>query len=198
MTNAFSFPRMLVTVALLATVPTAIAVSAEMTDEPDKTMAAAGDSLSKGDTKKAADYLHKSAEYVHKEADKVAKSAQAGVKKAGDDLDQLGQEVGKGTVKSGDKLKQTFAKVDHELAKAWYATATEAKKAGKDSSEMLKKSGAALGGAAHWSGAKLKEGANMAVEGAKKIGQGTKAGADEVEKMFKNLGEGIQDLGHHL
>jgi hypothetical protein len=91
-----------------------------------------------------------------------------------------------------------FAKLDHERAKAWHATAAEAQKAGKDSTDMLKQAGAALNGAAQWSGSKLKEGSSMAVEGVKKIGQGAKMGADEIQKAFKGLGEGIEDMGRHL
>ncbi len=192
-----------VTTILLITIlpvgfPVRVAESKELTDEPDKTMAAAHESFVKGETKKAAEYLQTSATYVRGQADKVAKSASAGVKKAGDQLDQLGKAVSDGTVKSADEMKKTFASVDHALAKAWHTTAAQANKAGKDSTEMLKNAGSALDGAAEWSGARLKEGSTTAVEGAKKIGTGAKAGANEVVKIFKGLGEGIADVGRQL
>jgi hypothetical protein len=92
--------------------------------------------------------------------------------------------------------------VDHELAKAWYKTADEAKKSGKDASYALKKAGAGLKGAAKWSGTQLTEGAQASVEAVKKIGKGAgkgvKAGAEEVDKLFKGIGEGIEDLGRKL
>ena len=56
------------------------------------------------------------------------------------------------------------------VARAWHTTADEAKKAGKDSSEALKKAGASLEGAAKWSGNKLTEGAQASVEAVKKVG----------------------------
>ena len=58
-------------------------------------------------------------------------------------------------MKSGDELKKTYAKVDHELANAWYKTADEAKKSGKDASQLLKKAGEELEDAAKWSGTQL-------------------------------------------
>jgi hypothetical protein len=194
----FSVSCMLMTMALLVTVSAAFAVAQELTGEPDKTMAAAQESFAKKDTKKAAEYLQKSATYVRQEAVKVTASAKAGMMKAGDALDQLGKDVSKGAVKSADEMKKVFASVDHERAKAWHATAAAAQKTGKDSTDMLKRGGAALNGAAQWSGSKLKEGASMAVDGAKKIGQGAKMGAAEVEKTFKGLGEGIEDVGRRL
>ena len=199
MRTAFIVVTTILLIAILAAgLPVGFAESKGLTDEPDKTMAAAHESFVKGETKKAAEYLQTSATYVRGEADKVAKSASAGVKKAGDQLDQLGKAVSNGTVKSADEMKKTFASVDHALAKAWHTTAAEASKAGKDSTDMLNKAGSALDGAAQWSGTRLKEGTSTAVEGAKKMGTGAKAGADEVVKIFKGLGEGIADVGRHL
>jgi hypothetical protein len=63
------------------------------------------------------------------------------MKKAGDELEQLGQSVKSGAVKSGDELKKSFAHVDNALAKAWHATAEESMKAGKDAGNALKKAG---------------------------------------------------------
>ena len=196
--RTLSFSRWLIGTALLATLPSTVAISQELTDEPDKTMAAAQQSFIKKDTKTATEHLQKSAAYVRKEADKVAKSSQAGLKKAGDQLAQLGKDVTKGAVKSADDMAKVFAKVDYERAKAWHATAAQAKKSGKDATDGLKQAGAALNGAAQWSGAQLKQGTTMAVESVKKIGQGAKLGAEETEKMFKSLGEGVEDLGRHL
>ena len=47
---------------------------------------------------------------------------------------------------------QKVDRVDYEFAKAWHKTAVESKKAGKDSSDALKKAAASLEGAAKWSG----------------------------------------------
>ena len=125
-----------------------------------------------------------------------------GVKKAADDLDKLGQGVKKGTVKSSDELKKTFAKVDYELAKAWHKTADEAKKSGKDPSNAIKKAGVWIEGAAKWSVTQLKEGTQASIEAVKKVGKdaakGAKVGADEVDKWFKGIGEGIEDVGRKL
>ena len=170
--------------------------------EPDKTMAAANEAFLKGNMNKAAEDISKAVAYVGKQVNNVAKGSKEGVKKAGDALAKLGKDVKQGTVKSGDDLKKTFAAVDHALAKAWHATAEQAKKSNKDSTAALKKAGGALAGAAKWSGTQLQEGAQASVDAVKKVGtgagKGVKAGADDVDKWFKGIGEGIDDVGRKL
>ena len=113
-------------------------------------------------------------------------------------MSKLGAEVKKGTVKSADQLKKTFAQVDHSLAKAWHVTAEQTQKSGKDSTAALKKAGEGVEAAAKWSGTQLKEGTQASVEGLKKAGKGVKLGAEDVGKFFKGLGEGIADIGQKL
>ncbi len=202
--KSFSVLSMLIFAALMAAIPGGYAQTSpgDFTNEPDKTMAAAHESFLKGEMNKAAEEINKAAAYVKKEANKVAKDSKDGVKKAADDLGELGQGVKKGTVKSSDALKRTFAKVDHELAKAWHKTADEAKKSGKDPSHALKEAGAWIEGAAKWSLTQMKEGTQASLEAVKKVGRGAakgaKAGAEEVDKWFKGIGEGIEDVGRKL
>src|SRR5262245_57771985 len=89
---------------------------ADLAGEPDSSIAPAHESFVKGEAAKAAQQLHKAADYVRKQSDKVTASAKNTVRQAGDALDQLGRGVEKGTVKSADQLKKTFAQVDHQLA----------------------------------------------------------------------------------
>jgi hypothetical protein len=166
--------------------------------EPDKSMAAAHESFLKGDMNKAADHIKKATAYVRAQEKKVSKDAATGLKKAGDDLERLGADVKKGAVKSPDELKKTFAKVDHALATAWHATAEQEQKAGKDATGALKSAGAGLQGAAAWTGTKLNDGAQAAVDGLSKAGRGVKLGADAVGNAFRGLGEGIADLGRKI
>ena len=98
-------------------------------------------------------------------------------------------------MKSEAELKKTFAKVDHQMATSWHKTAEEAQKLGKDSKADLNKSGAALAGAAKWSGNELSEGTQKTLEEVKHAG---KAGGEEVQKWWKSIGDGIDDLGHKL
>jgi hypothetical protein len=174
----------------------------DFSTEPDKTMAASHESFEKGDKDKAAEQIHKAASYVKSESNEVAASAKDDLKKAGETLDRLGQGVKNGTVKSGDELKKTFARVDHTIADGWHETAEKAKASGEDSEHALKKAGTALEGAARWSGTKLKEGAQATVDALKKAGRktghGIKAGAKEVEGWLKDLGKGIKDVGRKL
>jgi hypothetical protein len=189
----------LIVAVMMAATPSVYAQApGDFTDEPDKSMASAHDSFLKGEMNRAAEHIHNAAVYVHKEGNEVATGAKNDVKKAGDDLDRLGRAVKKGTVKSDDQLKKTFAQVDHALATAWHTTADAATKSGKDSTNALKKAGAGLEGAAKWSGIQLKEGAQTSVEGVKKVGQGVKLGGEEVGKFFKGIGEGIADVGQQL
>jgi hypothetical protein len=189
---------------LVASLPAVCAQtkSADFTTEPDKTLAAAHESFVKHDTQEAAEQIHKAGTYVKKEADKVASGSKEEMKKAGAELDKLGDGVKAGRVKSDAELKQTFAKVDHQIADCWHKTAADAKRSGKDSGADLKKAGDALAGAAKWSGTQLKEGAKSSIDAMKKAGKGVgtaaKASADEVDGWFKHIGEGIDDLGHKL
>lgn len=170
--------------------------------ETARQMAAAHASFMKNDTNRSATHIHSAAAAVKKDSEKVAESSKAAMKKAGEELDKLGDGVKNGAVKSEAELKKTFAKVENQVAGCWHKTAAESKKAGRDASENLKKAGASLSDAAKWSGHKLSEGANSSVEAIKKAGQatgkGVKTGADEVDNWFKNLGDGISDLGRKL
>ena len=189
----------LIAVLMMTAVSTVFAQApTDFPNEPDKSMASAHESFVKGEMNKAAEQIHKVAVYVREQSTKVAKSAQSGLKKAGDDLDRLGQGVKKGTVKSGDQLKKAFAQVDQQLARAWHATADQAKKSGKDSTDALKNAGAGLEGAAKWSGTQLKAGTQASVEGLKKVGQGVKLSAEEVGNFFVGIGDGIADVGKQL
>jgi hypothetical protein len=170
----------------------------DFASEPDKSMASAHESFLKGDLNKASEHIKKAAGYVRKEGNKVAKDAAEPLKKAAADLDRLGQNVKKGAVKSGDDLKKSFAQVDHQLALAWHKTADEATKAGKDSTNALKKAAAGLAGAATWSGVQLQAGAQASVAGVAKVGQGVKLGAEDVGRFFKGIGDGIADVGQKL
>jgi hypothetical protein len=193
------------TVALLiAAAPFALAQvnPDDFTDEPDKTMAASHSSFAKGDTAKASQQIRKAATYVRNESKEVAANARADLEKAAEALDKLGREVKNGTVKSGDDLRRTFARVDHALAVAWHKTAEEAQDAGKDAGDALRKAGAALDGAARWSGTKLKQGAQASLQAlqkaGKKTGEAVKAGAKQVEGWFNDIGNGIKDVGRKL
>jgi hypothetical protein len=193
---------MLMVGMLVGLVTFAQAASGEFANEPDKSMAAANEAFLKDNMNKAAEQIGKAAAYVKKEADKVAAGSKEGVKKAGDALAKLGGDVKQGAVKSGDDLKKTFAAVDHALAKAWHATADETRKAGKDATAALKKAGASLAGAAKWSGAQLQEGAQASLDAVKKVGtatgKGVKTGVEDVDKWFKDIGEGIEGVGKKL
>jgi hypothetical protein len=194
----------LITAALITAVPALYGQTATggFKSEPDKSMAAAHESFLKGEKDKSAADIHKAAEWVKKQSDKVGDDSKAGMKAAGEELDKLGDGVKDGTVKSGDELNKGFAKADHSIAACWHKTAEGTKAAGKDSTEALKKSGIALENSAKWSGHQLSEGAQESVTAVKKAskatGEGAKAGAEEVDKWFKGIGDGIDDLGKKL
>ena len=198
-------PLSIATAVLLSTSATFVLAQVnpdDFTEEPDKTMAASHSSFVKGDTAKASQEIRKAATYVRNESREVAGSAKAGVENAAASLDKLGRDVKNGAVKSGDELKQTFARVDHALAVGWHTTAEEAKNSGKDATAALKKAGAALDGAAKWSGTKLKQGAQASLQtlqkAGKKTGEAINAGAEQVEGWFKDIGNGIKEVGRKL
>jgi hypothetical protein len=193
-----------ITMALITAVPAlyAQAPAGSFKSEPDKSMASAQESFEKGDKDKAAADIDKASQWVKKQADKVGEGSKAGMKSAGEELDKLGEGVKKGTVKSGDEMKKTFAKVDHAMASCWHKTAEEAKGAGKDSTDALRKAGTALDNSAKWSGQQLSEGTKASVSALKKAGkatgEGAKASAEAMDKWFKAIGDGITDLGKKL
>ena len=140
-------------------------------------MAASRSAFVKGDATKASQQIRKAAAYVRNESSEVAASAKEGVEKAAASLDKLGRDVKNGAVKSEDELKQTFARVDHALAVGWHATAEEA-------------------------GTKLKQGAQASLrtleKTGKKTGEAVKAGAKQVEGWFKDIDNGIKEVGRKL
>jgi len=194
----------LVIAALMAALPVvwAHAAADTFTTEPDKSLAAAHESFLKGDMNKASQQIHRAAAAVKKDSRTVAADSKDGMNKAGAALDKLGDDVKTGTVKSDAELKMSFAKVDHQIAGCWHQTAAESRKSGKDASADLKKAGQSLSGAAKWSGTELNEGTHSTVEEIKKVGVGTgkdvKASSEKVDKWFKDIGDGISDLGHKL
>ena len=170
----------------------------DFTEEPDKTMAASHSSFVKGETAKASQQIRKAATFVRNESSEVATSAKADVEQAAASLDKLGRDVKNGTVKSEDELRNTFARVDHALAVGWHKTAEE----GKNSGAALRKAGAALDGAAKWSGTKLKQGTQASLRALQRAGQKTgeaiKGGAKQVEGWFNDIGNGIKEVGRKL
>ena len=187
---------------LLARLATARAQTPEFKGEPDTSMASAQESFVKGDMNAAAEHIKKAAAYVRAESGKVTKSSSKAVKKAADDLDNLGNEVKKGAVKSPDVLKKSFAKADHALAKAWHETAAAEHKAGRSSTNALARAGSSLEGAAAWTGTKLEGGARAAVDAVTTAGQtaekGARMGTDAVGRAFRGLGDGIADIGRKI
>ena len=146
--------------ALLIAIPVIYAQTpvGESMEEPEKSMAQANADFLRKETDKAAEYIHKAAEYFHKESDSVASSGKEDMKKAGDGLDKLGQDLKNGAVTSEHEIKMAFAKANQLSAKAWQETMAASKKAGKDVTGAFKNAGASLDSAARWSGTQLKEG----------------------------------------
>src|SRR5262245_2193689 len=139
MNKIFSPLSLAIVVLSIATATLALAQvnPNDFTEEPDKTMAASHSSFVKGDTAKASQQIRKAATYVRNESSEVAASAKEDVEKAAASLDKLGRDVKNGTVKSGDELKKTFARVDHALAVGWHKTAEDAKNSGTEAGVAL-------------------------------------------------------------
>src|SRR4030042_1928223 len=99
-------------------------------------------------------------------------------------------------------LKGEMNKAAEQINKAAAYVKKEADKVAKDTKEGEKKAGAWIEGAAKWSVTQLKEGTHASIEAVKKVGKdatkGAKAGAGEVDKWFKGIGEGIDDVGRKL
>ena len=68
----------------------------DFASEPDKSMASAHESFLKGDMNKAAEHIKKATAYVRAQEKKVGKDASKALKKAGDDLERLGDGVADG------------------------------------------------------------------------------------------------------
>ena len=92
--------------------------------------------------------------------------------------------------------------MDHALAVGWHKTAEEAKNSGKDAGDALRKAGAALDGAAKWSGTKLKQGSSSlypnSPESRQENRRSYQGGAKQVEGWFNDIGNGIKEVGRKL
>ena len=176
--------------------------SADFQTQPEKSMAQAHEAFVKGDTKDACGDISIAADYVKKQSRFMAADTKEAMDKTERELTKLRDGVEKGTVKSGDELKKTFAKADHQMAKCWHNTAQEAQKAGKDSTYALKRTAERLDGASRWSGHQLDEGTKKSLTAVESVGQGAgkgvKAAAAELDQWSKSLGHGIEELGKKL
>ncbi len=191
--------------ALLAGLPVAYGQtsSADFQTQPEKSMATAYEAFVKGNTGDACGYISIAANYVKTQARlSMTADSKEGMAKVERELLKLREGVEKGTVKSGDELKKTFAKAEYESARCWHKTAQEAQKAGKDSTYALKRTAERLDGASRWSGHQLDAGTKKSLAAVEGVGQGTnkgvKAGTAELDQWCKSLGHGIEELGKKL
>jgi len=148
--------------------------------------------------------VHKAAAYVRLEAARAAGDTRVALLSLSADLDKVGRDIGKGTVKDAKWLENKFSRVEHALALSHRVKAAEAwgRKAYDEAGYELKAAAHGLENAARWSGNEAKDVAADAVSGTRALGDKLIAGGtwakDEVAKAFETLGTAIDRLGQKI
>jgi len=179
-------------------------VQAPEAKETDEHFQKAHESFLKKDMKAAVSEIRQGEDLIKKEAEKATEEAKKGLTASADELEKLAKDVEKGAVTSEKKLKDTFARAEHALAKHHYLKASEqwAKKETKETGNALKKAAQHMEQTAKWAGHKLEAGTVKIIDEVRfmsgKLIQGTGWVADEVGKGIQNMGAEITKLGEKI
>ena len=170
-------------------------------DQPEHYFHMASRDFARGDRTQAAADIRAGAALLKLEAGRYGATNKTGLEDAAKQLDDLAQEVAKGTVKSPNKLHDAFARADLALARHYHqmAEASMAKDEHEKTGRWLKGAADSVDDAAEWSGHKLAAGGKATVKGARSLGakleSGAKWTAGEVKKSVSDLGSEIESLG---
>jgi hypothetical protein len=176
------------------------AVLIPLIDEPEHHFHLASKDFARGDHAQAADEIRIGASLIRIEAARNAAANKTGLEEAAKNLDDLADEVAKGTVKSQKPLHEAFAGADLALARHYHEMAEAAGQHNESKAgHWLKGAADSIDDAAQWSGQKLAAGGKATVNGARTLGTKIESGAkwsgDEVKKSVDALGNEIQKLG---
>jgi dGTP triphosphohydrolase len=179
-------------------------VQAPEVKETDEHFQKAHEFFLKKDVKEAASEIRRGADLIKKEAEKATEEAKKGLTASADELEKLAKDIEKGVVTSEKKLKDTFARAEHALAKHHYLNASEqwAKKETKETGNALKKAAQHMEQAAKWAGHKLEASTVKIIEEVRfisgKLIKGTGWVADEVGKGIQKMGAVVTKLGEKI
>ena len=147
---------------------------------------------------KSADEMRKGSEILKDKAKSAAEDTKQALNKDASELDQLADNIEKGTEKSVKNMKDLFARADNTLAKYYHEKASEsyAKKEYKNAGHELKAAAAHFKEGITWAGQKGERGTETAIEESRRLGdnlvKGTKVAAGNVEKGMSSLGDEIK------
>ena len=164
----------------------------------------AHESFLKKDFGAAATEIRKAADFLKEEAGKATGEGKKALEASIHELGQLAKDVEKGAVTSEKKIKDTFARAEHALAKHNQLKASEswAKKETKETGHALKNATRHLKQAAKWSGHELEKGTIDVINGARlvagKLIEGAGWGTEEVGKGITGIGNEISKLGKKI
>jgi len=184
--------------------PAAQAVSAPVSEEPQRHFDSAVEAFARKDNKAAATEIRKATGYLRREASRATGNARQELDNSAAELDRLAASVEKGAVKDEKSMDKDFARANHALAVAHRAEAAESwtRKEYNKAGYELKAAAHDLESAAGWAGAEAKAGASGAVANTEALGDKLVTGAtwtrDEVGRGFDALGRALNELGHKI
>ena len=169
-------------------------------EEPESSFQKADEFFLKKDLKAAASEIRKGSGFLKMKVKEASKGGKEGLKASVQELDQLAKDVEQGTVTSGKKLKDAFARSYEALAHHHYLKASESwtKKKTKETGQALTAAAEYLEQAARWSGRQLETGTAEVVNYARTVGgkliKGAGYGVEEVGKGIKEIGNELSKL----
>jgi hypothetical protein len=170
-------------------------------EEPESSFQKAEEFFLKKDLKAAAVEIRRGAGFLKQKAQEAAKGGKEDLTASVRELEKLAQDVEQGTVTSGEKLKETFARSYQALAHNQYLQASEswAKKKTQETGQALTAAAQYLEQTARWSGRKLESGTAEVVNYVRLVGgkliKGADYGVEEVSKGIKEIGRELSKLG---
>lgn len=176
----------------------------QLVDEPYHHMQAAREQFLLGDRRGAADELRTSAVYLRISSQNSPRTTRPALLEAATDLENQAIRVQAGTLKTVNRLDQSFARAEYALARHHHAAATESwsKQQARAAGLRIQAATTAAERASVWTGHKVSDGAKTVYSGARSLGGGLVQGSgyvvDQVGRGFESVGKQIGSLGQKI
>jgi hypothetical protein len=184
--------------------PLAVFAESESSSSIEQTFQKAKQDYLQKDMDSAAGQIKKGADYMKAESAKASAKGKEALTSSARELEQLSVDVKKGTVKSVNKIEQSFARAYLAMAADRHIKSAESwtrKESGK-TGEALASSSMYLERSFAWAGQKVETHTKEAIEKSKSLSLKLKEKgnviAKDVEKGLKDTGSEIEKLGKRI
>jgi hypothetical protein len=189
---------------LMAILPWAVSAGSESPSSIEQIFQKAKQDYLQKNMNSAAEQIQKGAAFVKGEAAKASGKGKAALTKSGEELEQLADDVKKGTVNSAGRIEKTFARAYIALAADAHIKSTESwtKKEAAKAGASLDSAAEYLERSIDWTGQKVEKSTKIAIQKSKDLSLRLKERGDvigeEVRKGLKDAGSEIEKFGKRI